>query len=424
MIYAPGEDGPRVIRETFGSVVLVNPNWDFTDSSYWACRDTHLPLELLYSQSMLLRSNVHATLIDAHLEQLSTNEVAGRVKALQPGLVVVTTAPTYLFWRCPQPELTVPAALSFALREIAPVLLVGPHGSATPSHALDVTGADAVLRGEPEEELLRLALGQETSAVLWQADERGGEIGVAVTDPRILPALDYSGYPLEKRAHRHHVFWGEGRGAEVEASRGCPYQCSFCNRRYFRSRYRQRPVEPVLEEMRRLLDLGIDYVYFIDEVFGLPGSDGLLRALEAQPILPFGCQTRLDLWDETRLDRLASAGCISLEFGLESPFPEVQAALRKGSEIGGGRAIDLMAYAKSRIPWVQADLVLPPDGNPVLLDRTEEWRQEAISRGIWVSEPVKLFAYPGSALFDQIAGPVDESAWVRAQQLAVDGEQP
>jgi anaerobic magnesium-protoporphyrin IX monomethyl ester cyclase len=82
-----------------------------------------------------------------------------------------------------------------------------------------------------------------------------------------------------------------------------------------------------------------------------------------------------------------------------------------------------MVFAKERIPWVQADLVAPPGSDPELLHRTEEWRQQAISRGVWVSEPVKLFLYPGSALFEQVAGPVDESAWIRAQQLASDGEQ-
>jgi anaerobic magnesium-protoporphyrin IX monomethyl ester cyclase len=416
-------DESQVTGRGFGSVALVNPNWVFTNSSYWACRDTHLPLELLYSQSVLRQSAVQATVVDAHLEQLSPDEVAERVKRLQPGLIVVTTAPTYLFWRCPQPELTVPAALCAALREIAPVLLVGPHGSATPAYALEATGADAVIRGEPEEELLRVALGRATSAVLWREGGDPDGIDIAVTDPATLPALDYVGYPLDRRMHRHHVFWGEGRGAEVEASRGCPYQCSFCNRGFFRGRYRQRPPDRVLEEMRRLRGHGIDYVYFIDELFGLPGSDGLLHALEADPIMRFGCQTRLDLWNEARIERLAAAGCISLEFGIESPFPGIQESLRKGTTIDSGRAIELLAFAKSRISWVQADLVVPPESDSELLHRTEKWRQEAISRGVWVSEPVKLFPYPGSALFEQMVGPVDESAWIRAQEIAREGEQ-
>jgi radical SAM superfamily enzyme YgiQ (UPF0313 family) len=231
-----------------------------------------------------------------------------------------------------------------------------------------------------------------------------------------LPALDYADYPLELRTHRHHVFWGEGRGAEVEFSRGCPYGCNFCNRRFFRGRYRQRPVERVLAELRRLKARGIDYVYFIDELFGLGGCEALIQALIDEPIVQFGCETRVDLWDEAKLDRLAAAGCISVEFGLESPFPEVQSSLNKGYRIDGDRILDLMVHAKGRIPWVQGDMMETPGADEKLQLKTEEWRQKAISRGAWVSEPVKLFLYPGCDLHEQLIGPVGDDSWIRARE--------
>ncbi len=68
----------------------------------------------------------------------------------------------------------------------------------------------------------------------------------------------------------------------MEFSRGCPYGCVFCNRRFFRRRYRERALDRVLAELRRLRARGVDYVYFIDEVFGLGKSDALLSALAAE----------------------------------------------------------------------------------------------------------------------------------------------
>ncbi|HEX2923423.1 MAG TPA: radical SAM protein, partial [Chloroflexota bacterium] len=229
---------------------------------------------------------------------------------------------------------------------------------------------------------------------------------------------DYAGYPLELRTHRHHVFWGEGKGAEVEYSRGCPYGCNFCNRRFFRGKYRQRPVETVMEELSQLNARGIDYVYFIDELFGLGRCAGLLQRLEAERPVQFGCETRIDLWDEKRLDMLASAGCISVEFGLESPFPDVQAALNKGYRIDGDRILELMLYAKQRISWVQGDMMQPPGATSELMQRTEEWRQKAIAAGVWVSEPISAFPYPGSALHEQMIGPLDDRSWQRARERA------
>ncbi len=56
-------------------------------------------------------------------------------------MTVVTTAPTYLFWRCAPPELRVPRDFLDRLagrggRTVA----VGPHGSATPGPTLRKLG--------------------------------------------------------------------------------------------------------------------------------------------------------------------------------------------------------------------------------------------------------------------------------------------
>ncbi len=398
-------------------VTLVNPLWDFQGSSYWACRDPHLPLELLYSQAMLKQAGLEATVVDAHLEGLSLGALTLRVESLRPDLVVVTTAPSYLFWRCCQPELDIPAAVCRTLGQIAPVVAVGPHGSATPGYALDQLGCAGLIRGEPEEEIVRIACGRPSDATVWAGQfDAAAPGGTATVDVTALPALDYVDYPLELRSHRHHVFWGEGKGAEVEFSRGCPYGCSFCNRRFFRGKYRQRPAERLMEELRRLQARGIDYAYFIDELFGLGRCAGLLQRMAEERPVQFGCETRIDLWDEKRLDELAAAGCISVEFGLESPFPEVQTALNKGYRVDGDRILELMLHAKQRIPWVQGDLMQPPGATPELMEKTEEWRQRAIATGVWVSEPIKAFPYPGSALHEQMIGPLDDHSWLRATE--------
>lgn len=404
------------MADRYRRIALVNPRWDFEGSRYWACRDPHIPLELLYTEALLQEAGLPALVVDAHLEDLSLGSTVDRVAGFAPDIVVVTTAPTYLFWRCCQPELDVPAAACRAMAELAPVAAIGPHGSATPGYAFDQLGCQYLIRGEPEQELVRLARGDPTGATLRSGEAGSGQ--VAVVDLAQLPALDYRAYPIELRTHRHHLFWGEGRGAEVEFSRGCPYGCSFCNRRFFRGRYRQRPVERVLAELRRLRDRGIDYVYFIDELFGLGRCDALIEALIDEPIVQFGCETRIDLWDEPRLERLAAAGCISVEFGLESPFPDVQSSLNKGYRIDGDRILDLMAYAKARIPWVQGDMMEAPGASDELRRRTEEWRQEAIGRGVWVSEPIQLFLYPGCDLHDRLIGPLGDDSWIKARELS------
>src|SRR3546814_8059488 len=73
-------------------------------------------------------------------------------------MTVVTTAPTYLFWRCAQPELRVPRYFLEQLGERGGVkVAIGPHGSATPRAALQKLGCDALVLGEAEEAIVELA---------------------------------------------------------------------------------------------------------------------------------------------------------------------------------------------------------------------------------------------------------------------------
>src|SRR5690606_25670056 len=74
-----------------------------------------------------------------------------------PDFTVVTTAPSYLFWRCAPPELRVPMRLVDAVRDVAGrIVAVGPHGSTTPRPTLDKLRADVVVMGECEEVLPKL----------------------------------------------------------------------------------------------------------------------------------------------------------------------------------------------------------------------------------------------------------------------------
>ncbi|MGH3185160.1 MAG: hypothetical protein ACRDOE_25085, partial [Streptosporangiaceae bacterium] len=118
---------------------MVQPNWSFAGSTYFGCRETHLPLELLYARQQLHAAGHDALLVDAHLEALAPEAAAARLRGFGPDFVVLTTAPTYLFWRCPQPELRLPARWLRALHAALPravTVAIGPHGSATPSAAL------------------------------------------------------------------------------------------------------------------------------------------------------------------------------------------------------------------------------------------------------------------------------------------------
>jgi len=395
---------------------LVNPAWSFEGSTYFGCREPHYPLELLFAADKIHEGGHEALLVDAQLKQMSVAETNERVATFDPDFLVVPTAPSYLFWRCPPPELRVPKNWFAELEGRAVKVAIGPHPSATPAAALRKLNCDVALRGEPDETIVQLAAKPwaEINGCCWKEE---GEIRLnpklAVTDMKDLRALSFDNHDVERHEHRHHVFSGSGRGAELEFARGCPWSCSFCNKTLFRNKFRERDVDQVLIEVDRLLSRGVNYIYWIDEIFGVGKNVRLLlEELGSRPV-EIGLQTRIDLWDEESLDLLAGAHCISMECGIESITEEGRDELNKNCRISTERLSELLIYAKKRIPWVQANLILTDHD-----DRGEihTWQENLKAHGVWVSEPVPMFPYPGTPQYSQMFGPPDDTAWERAHR--------
>ena len=96
-------------------VALVNPRWTFARSIYFGCRQPHLPLELGYAKAMLERGGHVVLMLDGHLFDRHDSDLAAEIADFGAEMTVVTTAPSYLFWRCAPPELVVPARFLRAL---------------------------------------------------------------------------------------------------------------------------------------------------------------------------------------------------------------------------------------------------------------------------------------------------------------------
>src|SRR3954469_20059245 len=97
-------------------VALVNPPWSFDGSIYFGCREPHLPLEFGYAKALLERAGHDAEIFDGQLGGLGMDALTAAVAAYAPDVAVVTTAPSYLFWRCAPPELRVPQEMVARLR--------------------------------------------------------------------------------------------------------------------------------------------------------------------------------------------------------------------------------------------------------------------------------------------------------------------
>ncbi len=396
-------------------VALVNPPWSFENSIYFGSREPHLPLELGYCRALLEARGHVVRMFDAHLCSLPMSDLVRQVTAFVPDMTVVTTAPTYLFWRCTQPELRIPRAFVAAIGQGGGRLVaVGPHGSATPATTLRKLGCEVVVLGECEEVVAALAdagdLEDVASIAFWRNDDVRVTGAAAVSEFVHAPALHWPDEWIGRHTHHHHRFDAPatGPGAEVEASRGCPYHCSFCAKIDFRDKYRRRKLDLVLQEVDGLIGQGVEYIYFIDEIF-LPQRP-LLEALTVRKIL-FGVQTRIDLWQPDMLDRLGAAGCVSIEAGVESLTAEGRAALDKDCRASTDDLSDRLIHARRSVPFVQANLIQTTNDSE---DLVRNFREKLQRHGVWANDPVPLYPYPSTPDYRRLWGVPDDFAWERA----------
>ena len=108
----------------------------------------------------------------------------------------------------------------------------------------------------------------------------------------------------------------------IMASRGCPFNCSYCGAQViWKRKVRHRSVPNIIREIEYLFQRGPSRnINFWDDTF--TGDRRyvaeLTTALKKFKGLTFSCITRLDVIDRETLDQLKAAGCTIILFGIES----------------------------------------------------------------------------------------------------------
>ncbi|MGT2478393.1 TIGR04295 family B12-binding domain-containing radical SAM protein [Methylobacterium oryzae CBMB20] len=369
---------------------------------------------------MLAAAGHEALLIDAHLEGLGAETAAERVAAFAPAMTVVTTAPTYLFWRCAPPELRVPRAFLDTLAgRGGTTVAVGPHGSATPRPVLDKLGCDIVVRGECEEVVARLAglgdLRPETLRRVPALAFRDGAAAAVTGPPHAgrftdLPALRWPQAWIARHRHHHHRFDAapDGRGRGRGLAR-LPLHLLVLRQDRFPRRLSPPGPDPRPRRDRRADRAGVTYVYFVDEIF-LPQKP-LLEALVARD-LRFGIQTRIDLLEARTCSTSSGRRAASPSRpGSRASPRRSRAALDKRCRASTDDLAERLIHARRSVPFVQANLIAMAGDDP---DLVATWRDRLRGQGVWANDPVPLYPYPSSPITGAFWGEPDDRAWERA----------
>lgn len=297
-------------------------------------------------------------------------------------------------------------------------IIGGPHVTATPERAMEGDYFDVGVLGEGEETLLELVrhfeakglkdLDEVVGIVYKNGDEAKQLVSTgrrpfiqnlnAVPFParHLLPPLSY--YQPTPASYKKLPLAG------LITSRGCPSQCTFCDRAVFGQRYRFRNAANVVDEIEELVHkYGAREVRFFDDTF----TASKQRALEiCQEIkrrgldIPWTCLTKVTAVTKELLSTMKEAGCWQVLYGLESGDPRMLALLNKGNTLEDNKQAIL--WAREVGLGVRADFIVGTPGETMeSLERTFEFSVEMELDYVQFNKFVPL---PGTELYRMLTG--------------------
>jgi anaerobic magnesium-protoporphyrin IX monomethyl ester cyclase len=239
------------------------------------------------------------------------------------------------------------------IKKVSPriiTILGGVHGTIMPMETMSATKAiDYIVLGEGERPLLKLVecLAEHQVDSIESINgicfRNNNKIICNAPDARdYLPAQEipiplFDIFPL--RRYIPQITYAKSFPSySVIASRGCPYQCAFCNASStLGKQVRYKPVQTLLKELHELKEqYGARGIMFLDSTFTVNKKwlmEFCIEYTKSKLGLPWACNSRVDTIDRDLLAHMKEAGCWSILFGVESSNQKSLDLIKKGTTV-------------------------------------------------------------------------------------------
>jgi radical SAM superfamily enzyme YgiQ (UPF0313 family) len=231
--------------------------------------------------------------------------------------------------------------------------------------------------------------------------ERGGPQRLYTASE--FPPIEHTPIPLWELADLGQYGW-----MSVQYSRGCPFQCDFCNvTALFGHRPRTKTSEQVLAELDAIYNRGWrGNIFFVDDNFignRRRLKTDLLPALirwQRGKSVPFLTEVSINLADDEELTHLMVEAGFSMVFvGIETPSADGLAECGKKQNEGRDLVADVKRLQRAGLQ-VQGGFILGFDSDtPSIFQRQIDFIQQ--SGGV-IAMGGLLQAIPGTSLYDRL----------------------
>ncbi len=280
------------------------------------------PLDLVVQAAVLQRAGVPCAAVDAIAEGLDLDDVLQRVRAFRPDAAVVLLS--CRTWDQDRRTLQ-------ALRAAGVRLIVGSgdflrFGTAPSQEASDLGLVDFVLTDFTTCHLPEVLAGEGAArpGLVPLSDALQGRFSPLDSAPLDYPVLD----PLSfDPGHYRLPYPGFTRVASVLATYGCPWSCLYCH--VGELAVRLRPTDLVCADFARVRASGLRSVYVRDATSNASPrylAEWTAAIERAGLAMPWATFVTARPFDDALAARMAGAGCLHLQVGVETLDDELRRA--------------------------------------------------------------------------------------------------
>ncbi len=365
------------------------------------------PLGVAYLSGALLKHQFSCKVIDMAIQKASVSEVLNIIVQENPSVVGISAN---LFTGRSGIKLAQEIRTRFGNKPN--IVFGGAFPTSSPQKFLIEGRANAVVLGEGEATLLEI-----------MRNLKNGETGVFRDIPGIayleaneikinpqreleekLDNLPFPAWGLFPRLNLYKTRSRKFPVAPLLTSRGCPFSCVYCSKDVFKSVFRKRSPENVIEEIDYLVkEFNVRQIDIMDDNFSMDRNRAektldyiIARNYDLAINLQLG--VRADSVDESLLKKMRRAGVYKIAFGVESGDPGVLKTIKK--------QLDLEKVLKSTILAKKAGLIVYgffmfglPGDTPESMKKTIDF---ALKMDPDIANFVITIPFPGTPLYNLV----------------------
>jgi len=291
------------------------------------------PLGLLYLAGYLKKYSDHEIkIIDAQVERFDYLKLRDEIKKFSPDIIGITAMTFTLLDVLKTTEIS---------KECCPkskIVIGGPHVQIYPEETASLKNIDYVVLGEGEKiflELIKNINNPEKLKLIKGLVFKENDKIINTGRPDYFNNLDEIPFPPREILPYKKYFSLLAKEKTITTmftSRGCPFQCAFCDRPAMGRNFRARSAKNVVDEIEKCLNLGIKEIFIYDDTFTVDRKRVMNicnEIINRNLKFTWDIRARVNTVDEEMLILLKRAGCERIHYGVEAGTEKILKVLNK-----------------------------------------------------------------------------------------------